>query len=83
MSNYVADTVAGRSVGSERAPYTADETLPVHLAHLVQRLYDEASSFLFAESNACVKALSFTEACVAALTRAYSRDLTPLTDPVR
>ena len=63
-SGYVADTVAGRRVGSEKAPYTAEDTLPADLAQLVQRLYDEASTFLFAECNANVKALSFTETYV-------------------
>lgn len=61
-ANYVADTVAGRRVGSDHAPFTAEETLPADLAQLVQRLYDEASTFLFAECSATIKALSFTEA---------------------
>ena len=60
--------MAGRRVGSERAPYTAEETLPADLAQLVQRLYDDANSFLFAECSSNMKALSFTDAC-APLTR--------------
>lgn len=61
MASYTPDVPAGRRVGSERVPFASEETLSPDIAQLVQRVYDDASSFIFAECNATIKALSFTE----------------------